>query len=80
MVICMVIGCLKQSDRDKRISFYRIPAVIRHCPGCEFELSMRRRGGFLAAACFKGRYRYQRVREISNFVPATSYLESLLDS
>ena len=49
MVICMVISCSMQSDRDKGISFYRIPAVIRDCYECELELSIRRRDGFLAA-------------------------------
>ena len=49
MVICMVIGCSMWSDRDKGISFYRIPAVIRHCSERELELSIRRRDEFLAA-------------------------------
>ena len=27
---CAVVGCGKRSDRDKGISFYRLPAVITH--------------------------------------------------
>ena len=50
MVLCAVIGCYKRSDRDKDVSFYRIPAVINHIGGeRERELSERRRDGFLAA-------------------------------
>ena len=49
MVICVVVGCSKRSDRDKDVSFYRIPAV--HClHGKEdFELRKKRRDGYLAA-------------------------------
>ena len=47
MVICMVISCLMRSSQNKGISFYRIPAVIRHCSEHELELS-KRRDGFLA--------------------------------
>ena len=27
MVICIVVGCSKHSDRDKDVSFFRIPSV-----------------------------------------------------
>ena len=49
MVICVVIGCSKRSDRDKDVSFYRIPAVRRYNGKRELELSIRRRDGYLAA-------------------------------
>ena len=47
MVICVVIGCSNRSDRDRRISFYRIPAVTSHYEEREFELSVKRRAAFL---------------------------------
>ena len=47
MVLCVVIGCSKRSDRDKDVSFHRIPAVIRHTDQHDFELSKKRREGFL---------------------------------
>ena len=47
MVLCVVIGCSKLSDQDKYTSFHRIPAVIRHTDKCDFELSKKRREGFL---------------------------------
>ena len=49
MVICVVIGCSKRSDRDKGISFYRIPTVVTSRSTKELELSQRRRRGFLSA-------------------------------
>ena len=47
MVLCVAIGCSKHSDRDKDVSFHRIPAIIRHTDKSEFELSKKRREGFL---------------------------------
>ena len=44
MVLCVVIGC---SERDKDVSFHRIPAIIRHSDKRDFELSKKRREGFL---------------------------------
>lgn len=44
MVICIVLGCSKRSDRDKDVSFYRIPSVRAGRSTEELELS-----GFLAA-------------------------------
>ena len=49
MVICVVVGCSKRSDRDKDVSFHRIPTVRRHYGERELELSIRRREGYLAA-------------------------------
>lgn len=49
MVLCVVIGCSKRSGRDKGISFYRIPAIIKGRSKQEFELSKKRRNGFLSA-------------------------------
>ena len=47
MVLCVAIGCSKHSDRDKDVSFHRIPAIIRHTDKRDFELSKKRREGFL---------------------------------
>ena len=49
MVICVFVGCLMRSDRDKGISFYRIPVVRRKGSKCKLELSIRRRAGYVAA-------------------------------
>ena len=49
MVLCAVIGCSKRSGRDKDVSFYRIPKVIAHRGKQEYELTKKRRAGFLAA-------------------------------
>ena len=49
MVLCVVIGCSKRSGRDKDVSFYRIPKVIAHRGKQEYELTKKRRAGFLAA-------------------------------
>ena len=49
MVICVVVGCSKRSDRDKDVSFHRTPTVRRHYGERELELSIRRRDGYLAA-------------------------------
>ena len=46
MVLCVVIGCSKRSERDKDVSFHRIPAIIRHTDKRDFELSKKRREGF----------------------------------
>ena len=63
MVICCVVNCFNRSDRgpdfrhnlfsnregEHNVSFFRTPAVIRNQGKLEFELSKRRRGGFVAA-------------------------------
>ena len=56
-VRCVVIGCSKRSGRDKDVSFYRIPKVITHRGKQEYELTKKRRAGFLAAIsrdCLQG--------------------------
>ena len=49
MVICVVVSCSKRSDRDKDVSFHRIPTVRRYYGKRELELSIKRRDGYLAA-------------------------------
>lgn len=49
MVLCLVLGCSKRSGRDKDVSFYRVPKVIASRGKQEYELTKRRRAGFLAA-------------------------------
>ena len=49
MVLCIVLGCSKRSGRDKDVSFYRIPKVITGRGKQEYELSKKRRDGYLAA-------------------------------
>ena len=49
MVLCVVIGCSKRSGRDKDVSFYRIPKIITHRGQRDYELTKKRRDGFLAA-------------------------------
>ena len=49
MVICVVVGCSKRSDRDKDFLFYRIPAVSDHQGKEDFDLRKRRRDGYLVA-------------------------------
>ena len=49
MVLCVVVGCSKCTGRDKDLSFYRLPRVITSTGKQEYELSKKRRAGFLAA-------------------------------
>ena len=49
MLLCVVIGCSKRCGREKYVSFYRIPKVITHRGKQEYELTKKRRDGFLAA-------------------------------
>jgi len=49
MVICAVVGCSNRSDRDKGVSFFRIPKVIICRSQRELELTKKRRDGYLAA-------------------------------
>ena len=49
MVLCVVIGCSNRSGRDKGVSFYRIPKIITHRGQRDYELTKKRRDGFLAA-------------------------------
>ena len=48
MVICVVVGCSKRSDRDKDVSFHRIPAVNCLHGKEDFELRKKRRDDYLA--------------------------------
>ena len=49
MILCIVVGCSKRSGRDKDVSFYRIPKIIRNRGGETRKLSEMRRNGFVAA-------------------------------
>ena len=49
MVLCVVVGCSKRFGRDKDVSFYRIPKIIRNRGEETRMLSERRRNGFVAA-------------------------------
>ena len=50
MVVCVITGCSKRSDRrDKDVSFFRIPVIRTGRSDRELELSTKRRDGFLAA-------------------------------
>ena len=40
---CAIIGCGNRSDRDKEVSFYRVPAHITHQGKGTEELSQKRR-------------------------------------
>ena len=65
--MCSSIGC-RESDRDKDISFHRIPTVRRNYGKRELELSIRRRDGYLAASLFLDSYidinQHQQIREV----------------
>lgn len=54
MVLCVAIGCSKRSGRDKDVSFYRIPKVVTHRGQRDYELTKKRRDGFLAAISREG--------------------------
>lgn len=49
MVGCICFNCKKWSEVDTDVSFYRIPTVRTNQGKKEYELSLRRRGSFLAA-------------------------------
>ena len=50
MVLCVIFGCNNRSERDKHVSYYKIPSVITHTNDeRDRELSTKRRDGFLAA-------------------------------
>ena len=48
-MICAVIGCSARSERDKHLSFYRLPTVTDHQGKEDFELRKKRLDGYLAA-------------------------------
>ena len=47
-MLCAVLGCSNNSTRDKDVSYFCIPAVLRHTDQRDLELSTKRRDGFLA--------------------------------
>ena len=51
MVLCVVVGCNNRSnsETDKGISFYRVPAVIDRVGKADYELRKLRSEGYLAA-------------------------------
>ena len=49
MVLCIMTGCLKRSDRDKDVYFFGIPSVLTCLGKKDYELSKRQRDVFLAA-------------------------------
>ena len=49
MVLCVVFGCSKHSNRDKDVSFFRIPRIICNKGEQVYTLSKKRRDGFRAA-------------------------------
>ena len=49
MVLCVVVGCSKRSGRDKDVSFFRLPRIIKNKGVDVHSLSKRRRDGILAA-------------------------------
>ena len=54
MVLCIVKGCSKRSVRDKDVSFYRIPKIVTQRGEQEYEMTKKRRAGYLAAICRDG--------------------------
>ena len=48
-VLCVVIGCSNRSERDKDVSYHRLPAVSDHQGIEDFILRKWRRDGHLAA-------------------------------
>ena len=54
MVLCIVVGCLNRSGRDKDVSFHRIPKIITGKGLKKEQLSKRRRDGFIAAILREG--------------------------
>ena len=49
MVQCVCINCSEWSDNVVKVSLYRIPVVRKGRSQREYELSLKRRDGFLAA-------------------------------
>ena len=48
MVLCAMVGCENQSERDRGKRFYRLPVIITHQEDKTHELSKRREGEWLA--------------------------------
>ena len=49
MVLCMVFGCSVRSGRDKNVSFFRVPFVVKDKGEQEEELSHERRVMWISA-------------------------------
>lgn len=47
-MICAIVGCPKRSDRDKDVSFYRIPAISTGRGPRELLLTTKCRTGYIA--------------------------------
>ena len=75
MVLCTVIGCSKQSGRDKDVLFYTIPKTITHKGKQEYELTKRRQAGFLAGISREG-LRDTHILEMTVFILYILYRES----
>ena len=54
MVLCVVIGCLKRSGRERDVAFFRIPKIVTHRGKQEYEMTKKRLAGFLAAISREG--------------------------
>ena len=54
MVICVIVGCAKRSNRNKDVSFYRIPSIRTGRGKQELELTTKRRTGYIAAVSREG--------------------------
>ena len=54
MVVCVIVGCAKRSDRDKDVSFYRIPSIRIGRGKQELEFTTKRRTGYIAAISREG--------------------------
>ena len=48
MVICVVVGCSRNSKRAKGVSFFRLHTVVRHQGEKAIELSEKRRALWLS--------------------------------
>ncbi len=53
MVLCLVVGCHNRSGRDKGVSFFRVPAILKHRGSQDLELSRKRCNRFFAAVSRK---------------------------
>ena len=49
MVLCLMVGCSKRSGRDKDVSFYRVPVIIRSEGELTEELTTERRRKWISA-------------------------------
>lgn len=45
---CCVVGCGKRSERDKDVSFFKVPSIISHQGKQTLEISKKRREKWLA--------------------------------